>query len=116
MDDCIFCKNLPRVMENDKAYALFDINPVSKGHALIISKRHVEQIFDATPEEGLAMRSLVMAMKERIQKEHAPDGFNVWVNCGAAAGQVVLHAHIHLIPRYKGQVLHIKDHLKGNIE
>jgi diadenosine tetraphosphate (Ap4A) HIT family hydrolase len=47
MSDCIFCKNLPRVMENDLAYALYDINPISKGHALIIPKRHFETIFEA---------------------------------------------------------------------
>ena len=116
MAECIFCKDFPKVMENELAYVLFDINPISKGHALIISKRHVEQIFDATPEEGAAMRELVMAMRGRLQKEYSPDGFNVWVNCGKVAGQAVMHAHIHLIPRYSGQVIHIKDHLKGNIE
>ncbi len=116
MADCIFCKNLPKVMENELAYVLHDIDPISKGHTLVIPKRHVEHIFDATPEEGAAMRALVMAMKVRLEKEHAPDGYNIWVNCGKAAGQVVMHAHIHLIPRYKGVVIHIKDHLKGNIE
>ncbi len=103
-------------MENDLAYALYDIAPISKGHALIISKRHIEQVFDATAEETRAMRELVSAMRERLMKEHSPDGFNIWANCGKAAGQVVMHAHIHLIPRYAGQVIHIKDHLKGNIE
>ncbi len=116
MSGCIFCKNIPRIMENDLAYAVFDINPISKGHVLVISKRHVEQIFDATPQEGAAMRELVIAMKERLQKEYAPDGYNIWVNCGQTAGQVVMHAHIHVIPRYNGQAIHIKDHLKGNIE
>ena len=116
MSDCIFCRDLPKVMENELAYAVFDIAPVSKGHALIISKRHVEQIFDATPEEGAQMRELVMAMRELIRKEYSPDGCNVWVNCGKAAGQAVMHAHIHLIPRYQGEVIHIKEHLKGNIE
>ncbi|MBF0386446.1 MAG: HIT domain-containing protein [Candidatus Omnitrophica bacterium] len=116
MPECVFCKNLPRVMENELAYVLFDIAPISKGHALIIPKRHVEQIFDATPEEGAAMRALVMAMRIRLQKEHTPDGFNIWVNSGKAAGQVVMHAHIHLIPRYQGEMIQVKDHLKGNIE
>ena len=116
MADCIFCKNLPKVMENDLAYALFDIKPISPGHALIIPKRHVEEIFETTDEESAAMRNLLRAMKERLQEEHNPDGYNVWVNCGKAAGQVVMHAHMHLIPRYKGQALKISEHLKGNIE
>lgn len=116
MSECIFCRNLPKEMENDLAYAVYDINPISKGHTLIISKRHVTQVFDATPEEGAAMRELVMAMRDRLQKEHTPDGFNIWVNCGKVAGQVVMHAHIHLIPRYEGEPIHIKEHLKGNIE
>jgi diadenosine tetraphosphate (Ap4A) HIT family hydrolase len=116
MSDCIFCKNLPKVAENELAYAIFDINPLSKGHTLLISKRHVEQIFELTPSESSAMRELLHTMKERIQKEHSPDGFNIWVNCGKAAGQAVMHAHMHIIPRYKGQILKIAEHLKGNIE
>ncbi len=116
MSECVFCKDLPKVMENDLAYAIFDIAPISKGHALVIPKRHVEQIFDATPEEGAAMRALVMSMRGLLQEKHSPDGCNIWVNSGKAAGQVVMHAHIHIIPRYKGEVIHIKDHLKGNIE
>ncbi len=115
MADCIFCKGLPAVLENDLAYALYDIDPVSKGHALIIPKRHFEQIFEATPEESGAVKDLLMKMKALIAKEHAPDGYNIWVNCGKAAGQAVMHAHVHLIPRYQGKVLHIKEHLKGNI-
>ena len=116
MPDCIFCKDLPRVMENDLAYVLFDIKPLSKGHTLIITKRHIEQIFDATPEEFSAMQELLSAMQKRLQKEHNSDGYNIWINCGQAAGQVVMHAHMHLIPRHKGQVLKIAEHLKGYIE
>jgi diadenosine tetraphosphate (Ap4A) HIT family hydrolase len=116
MADCIFCKNLPKVMENELAYLVYDINPISKGHALIIPKRHFEQIFEATQQELAAMHDLVFAIKDRNQKEFVPDGYNIWVNCGSAAGQVVMHAHIHFIPRYKGEVVHIREHLKGNIE
>lgn len=115
MGDCVFCRNIPRVIENDLAYAVFDINPVSKGHALVISKRHVAQYFDLVPDELAAMQRLLFRLKDLVQKEHSPDGYNIWVNCGAVAGQAVMHAHIHLIPRYDGQVLHIREHLKGNI-
>jgi diadenosine tetraphosphate (Ap4A) HIT family hydrolase len=103
-------------MDNDLAYVLLDIKPLSKGHALIIPKRHVEQIFEITPAEVTAMHELLCKMKERLSKEHNPDGYNVFVNCGHAAGQIVMHAHMHLVPRYKGQVLKIAEHLKGNIE
>ena len=109
MSDCVFCKDLPKVFENPHAYAVFDINPISNGHALIIPKRHVEQIFDLTPEESSGVKDLILRMKSKLQAEHSPDGYNIWVNCGKAAGQVVMHAHVHLIPRYKGQVIHIKD-------
>ncbi len=116
MPECIFCKDLPKVLENDQAYAVYDISPISKGHALIIPKRHMEQIFDATPEESHAIKSLILAMKDTIEKAHAPDGYNIWINCGKAAGQVVMHAHVHVIPRYKGEVLHIREHLKENMK
>ncbi|MBF0618577.1 MAG: HIT domain-containing protein [Candidatus Omnitrophica bacterium] len=116
MPECIFCKNLPKVMENELAYVLFDINPVSRGHALIIPKRHFEQIFDASREESAAIKELMMRMKARIDAENKPAGYNIWMNCGQAAGQVVMHAHVHLIPRYAGEAIQIKDHLKGNIE
>ncbi len=109
--ECVFCKKLPCVMENDLAYAIFDINPISKGHALIIPKRHIEHVFEATMEESVAMKTLVVAMKEKLQQEHHPDGYNIWVNCGQAAGQIVMHAHIHLIPRYKGVKIQIKDYI-----
>ena len=116
MPECIFCKDLPRVMENELAYALYDINPISRGHALIIPKRHFEQIFEATAEEWQALKSLIDAMKAGNDAKYHPDGQNIWINCGKAAGQVVMHAHVHLIPRFKGEVLHIKEHLKGNME
>lgn len=108
---CVFCQPLPYVMENDLAYAIFDIHPISKGHCLIIPKRHIEQIFDATMPESMAMKSLVIAMKEKLQIDYQPDGYNIWVNSGASAGQIVMHAHIHLIPRYQGVKLQIKDYI-----
>ena len=116
MSDCVFCKNLPKVCENELAYALYDISPISQGHALIIPRRHFEQIFDATSQEMLALYELLGQMKTLIQKKYNPNGYNIWGNCGKAAGQIVMHTHLHLIPRYSGEVLHIKDHLKGNIE
>lgn len=100
MSDCIFCKNLPKILENDLAFALYDIKPEAKGHMLLIPKRHHETIFDSTPKEIVAVFDLVNKAKLIIDKEHAPSAFNVRVNCGASAGQIVMHAHVHLIPRY----------------
>ncbi|MFH0754026.1 MAG: HIT family protein [Candidatus Omnitrophota bacterium] len=116
MSDCIFCKNIPRVMENELAYAAYDIHPLTKGHVLIIPKRHFEQVFDATDQESAAIKDLLVRMKGFLTQAHAPDGFNIMINCGVAAGQVVMHAHIHLIPRYKGQALHIREHIQENTE
>ena len=116
MPDCVFCKNIPRIMENDLAYAVYDIRPLSKGHTLILPRRHIRDIFEATREEFNAIQQLLGHMKNSVEKEHTPDGYNIWINCGEAAGQIVMHAHVHLIPRYKGEVLHIREHLKGNIE
>ena len=115
MTDCVFCRDIPRIMENDLAYAVYDINPVSKGHALVISKRHVAQFFDLTADESVAIQQLLSRLKALVQNDYSPDGYNIWVNCGAVAGQVVMHAHVHLIPRYEGQILHIREHLKGNM-
>ena len=113
MSDCIFCKNLPKILENELAYAVYDINPVSRGHALVIPRRHFEQIFDATADESAAIKKLILELKPILQSKFNPDGYNIWVNCGQAAGQVVMHAHVHIIPRFKNEVLHINDHITG---
>jgi diadenosine tetraphosphate (Ap4A) HIT family hydrolase len=105
MTDCIFCKDLPKVFENELAYCLYDIKPITKGHMLFITKRHHTDIFGSTPEEIKAVFELVQKAKELLLKEYKPDGFNIIANCGVAAGQIVMHAHMHLLPRYKGQLV-----------
>ena len=101
MSDCIFCKTLPKVLENHLAYAVNDIKPLSKGHMLFIPKRHHTAILESTPEEIIAVFDLINKAKQLLDKEHQPDGYNVQANCGSAAGQIVMHAHVHLIPRYR---------------
>lgn len=108
MNDCIFCKNLPKVLENELAYALYDIKPLTKGHMLIIPKRHHMTLFESTAGEIQALFELLQKAKELILKEHKPDGFNIVANCGEAAGQIVMHAHAHLLPRYSGQPVNPK--------
>lgn len=81
-----------------------DSFPISPGHALVVPRQHVACFFDLPKEEQLAMWSLVAEVRADLQKRHQPDGFNIGLNDGTAAGQTVLHAHIHIVPRYAGDV------------
>jgi diadenosine tetraphosphate (Ap4A) HIT family hydrolase len=109
MSECVFCKNLPKILENDLAYGIYDIRPITEGHLLLIPKRHFEQIFEATGDEVKAIHELVGKAKALLDRERKPDGYNVVANCGADAGQIVMHAHLHLIPRYKGKEFNIRS-------
>ena len=91
-------------IENELAYAMFDIFPVSKGHCLIITKRHISNFFEATPEEMGALFSLAKEVKKIIEEKYHPAGFNIGVNVNEVAGQTVPHVHVHIIPRYEGDV------------
>ncbi len=106
MSDCIFCHRdkLVIIAENELALAFKDSCPVSKGHSLVIPKRHVETYFDASPEEHAAISSLVGQVSRILQKEVSPNGYNIGTNVGEAAGQTVFHFHVHIIPRYRGDV------------
>jgi superfamily II DNA or RNA helicase/HKD family nuclease/diadenosine tetraphosphate (Ap4A) HIT family hydrolase len=83
---------------------LWDAFPVSPGHALLVPRRHVATWWDATPEEQCDLLAALAVAREEILKRHQPDGFNVGMNLGAAAGQTVFHLHVHVIPRYAGDV------------
>jgi diadenosine tetraphosphate (Ap4A) HIT family hydrolase len=83
-------------------FATWDINPVSRGHTLLIPFRHVADFFQTTPEEQRAILALSLVVKEELDRRYHPDGYNLGVNVGLAAGQAVLHVHFHLIPRYPG--------------
>ena len=101
---CPFCA-IPRdqvLIEHPLALAKRDGYPVSKGHTLIIPRRHVASFFETTAEERQAMLKLLDEMKAKLDREHKPDGYNIGINNGAAAGQTVMHLHLHLIPRYAG--------------
>ena len=102
---CIFC-NLDRapLVETDLSLAFLDTFPVSQGHTLVIPKRHVETIWDMTNEECSDAFDLIRKVKDILKGKFSPQGFNIGMNCGVAAGQTVFHAHIHLIPRYHGDV------------
>lgn len=100
---CPFCDLGSRIVaQNDLAVAVRDLEPVSRGHTLVIPKRHCTSFFELTEEEASACYALLRNERVALVRECRPDGFNVGVNDGAAAGQSVAHAHVHLIPRYQG--------------
>ena len=91
-------------MEEQDVYAIFDAYPVARGHTLVIPERHVESIFDLVWKEQEACAYLIGDVKEYLQKEYGAQGFNIGFNDGETAGQTIMHAHIHVIPRYEGDV------------
>lgn len=100
----LFC-NLGKssvILSNDHAMAIYDGFPVTPGHGLIVPKRHIALFFEATREEQTAMLDLLAEMRQLLLKDLNPDAFNIGINDGVAAGQTVMHMHIHLIPRYAG--------------
>jgi diadenosine tetraphosphate (Ap4A) HIT family hydrolase len=94
------------IASNDQAFAVFDGFPVSVGHSLVITRRIVPTWFEATADEQSALMDLVNVVKQKLDEtlRPKPDGYNVGFNAGDAAGQTVPHLHIHVIPRYAGDV------------
>jgi diadenosine tetraphosphate (Ap4A) HIT family hydrolase len=103
---CPFCDRAADqiVAESEHAVAIRDAYPSSEGHTLILPKSHGERLFDHPRHVQQEVWALVEKICERLQAELAPAGFNVGLNEGAAAGQTVPHAHVHVIPRYGGDV------------
>ena len=107
MNDCFFCKCIEKndfELANDYAIARFDDFPVNKGHLEVISKRHVKDWWETTLEERIAIFNLLDKAKALIDEKYNPDGYNIGMNLGEKAGQSVMHLHVHLIPRYNGDV------------
>lgn len=118
ISNCPFCgpnEEIELIVETATAYAIFDKFPVSKGHALIIPKRHCTDYFDLTFKEQSACIFMLNTVKNVISEKFKPDGFNIGVNINETAGQTVPHAHIHLIPRYKGDVKEPRGGVRGVI-
>ena len=103
--------NKKKIIDNKNAFAIYDGFPVSKGHVLVIPKRVVAEIFDLNDEEYSSCFNLVKDVKKILEEEFKPDGFNIGINNGEKAGQTIFHAHIHVIPRYSGDV----DNPRGGI-
>jgi diadenosine tetraphosphate (Ap4A) HIT family hydrolase len=102
--DCGLCVPAQVVADNAAAYARYDSNSLARGHVIVVPRRHVADFFDMTAAEQAAVLALLNEARRLIQAEHSPDGYNVGINIGRAAGQSRMHVHVHLIPRYAGDV------------
>ena len=105
-NQCPFCELDPEKAWFDTEHGLVirDGFPISEGHTLVIPRFHVSSLFDLDSETQAALWKLVAEVRRRLTDELEPDGFNIGLNDGEAAGQTVMHAHIHVIPRWKGDV------------
>jgi len=102
--DCELCGPTEVLFESDFAYVCHEAKSLSKGHVIVVPKRHVADFFDMSGAEQGSNVALLNRAKKRIDEQHKPDGYNIGVNVGAAAGQSRMHVHVHLIPRYAGDV------------
>lgn len=115
---CPFCNpksNVELILESAQAYSILDKFPVNTGHTLIIPKRHVSDYFELSFKEQSSCIFMLNKVKDLIQKRFNPDGFNIGLNVGEVAGQTVNHVHIHLIPRFKGDVEDPRGGVRGVI-
>ena len=102
--NCELCAPAQVLLENGAAYARYDNNSLAPGHVIIVPRRHVADFFDMTPAEQAAVLALLNEARRLIDAKHCPDGYNLGANVGKAAGQSRMHVHVHLIPRYAGDV------------
>ncbi|MEG0549340.1 MAG: HIT family protein [Coprobacillus sp.] len=113
--NCLFCERKSYVIDNEYGYVIYDENPVSLGHMLIIPKRHVQDFFEADEKLKIELIKLLDQAKEILNNKYYPEGYNIGMNCGEVAGQSIMHLHIHLIPRYKGDTENPKGGIRGVI-
>ena len=117
-NNCPFCKAESErdiIASSSLSVAFFDGFPVSPGHALIIPKRHVSSFFDLSQEERQDLLNLADSVKQIVEERYHPDGYNIGINVGEAAGQSIFHVHMHLIPRYQGDVPNPRGGVRGVI-
>ncbi len=112
--ECVFC-NIEQnayIAQSECFYAIADRSPVTKGHTLLVSKRHFKDFFEINEQEMGDLREFIQKLKGILDAKYAPDAYNIGMNCGAAAGQTVFHYHLHLIPRYTKDNS-LKNRIKG---
>jgi diadenosine tetraphosphate (Ap4A) HIT family hydrolase len=112
VSDCLFCQDDHRILcSNRWWYVRFDLFPATLGHVELVSRRHVESLFDVRPWEAVAGWRLLREARRLLAADYHPDAWNIGVNDGVAAGRGVHHLHIHLIPRHVGD----QDDPRGGI-
>ena len=115
---CEFCKEIEKdriVYEDGTWMAILDNYPVSEGHTLLIPKRHCETYFNLNSNECYTLNATIGVVKMLLDEKYHPDGYNIGCNCGEAAGQSIMHFHLHIIPRYKGDVENPRGGVRGVI-
>ena len=121
MEGCAFCDIEKRIDESRIIYqdstwiAILDGYPVSEGHTLLIPKRHCETYFDLNYLELESLGVTIGIVKRLLNTKYHPNGYNVGVNCGEAAGQTIMHCHVHIIPRYNGDCENPRGGVRGVI-
>ena len=117
--DCIFCDIIAKkesaeiLYENDKVISFLDIRPLNYGHTLVIPKTHYENFLSVPSKDLEALIQAAQLLSNAIVKSLAPDGFNIVVNNGVAAGQSIFHFHFHIIPRFKNDDFKFRPNLKS---
>lgn len=104
------------LIESDHFFAIEDKYPVSPGHLLIVSRRECRDFFDLTPDEREELPEVILMAKEWICRNGKPDGYNIGINCGEAAGQTVFHFHCHVIPRWSKDTPNPRGGVRNVIE
>lgn len=112
---CPFCVGPGTGLFNRLAHTLEDKFPVTPGHTLIVPARHVADFFETTREEREAMLGLAAEVRNLLDRKYHPDGYNLGINVGLAAGQTIFHVHLHVIPRYRGDVENPRGGVRGVI-
>ena len=110
-----FLDDRERIFENDVGFVIYDSFPVTQGHCLIVPHRVYSNYFDSNPKEIKGFNELLFKTKKFLDESLNPTGFNVGINCGEDGGQTVPHVHIHLIPRYHGDVPDPRGGVRGVI-
>ncbi|MGI8506292.1 MAG: HIT family protein [Solirubrobacteraceae bacterium] len=111
--DCLFCKIIAKeipaqiVAEDERAVAFMDISPATRGHALVVPRRHATNVLEIEPDDLAATVLAAQRLARRITERLGTDGVNLLNSCGSVAWQTVFHLHVHVIPRYSGDPLRL---------
>ena len=123
--DCLFCQIIQgkvpayKIYEDKKTLAFLDINPVTRGHSLVVPKKHSENLFEMAPEDAKSLMLTIQKVSSLLKQKLGADGVNILHASGKTAEQSVFHTHFHLVPRYKDDKLHLfprDQYTKGDFE